>query len=335
MVEMPRLAVKLSQPNLFRFRHVFVADGGRCGFRDRARWRAEGWPLAAISLENGRLGSAEQEQYWSSGFLFPIKLMEADVASDARAALEAVERDWLDAGLPLPLNTYKRINAHVVMPFVAELARAPAILDVVEGVLGPDILLYSAEFFVKEPKTSHVVSMHQDLTYWGLGAIDGLVTAWLALSPATPESGCMDFVAGSHKNPILPHEDTFDANNLLSRGQEVRVDVEEGDKTRIELQPGEMSLHHGLIIHGSGPNVSEDRRIGCVFRFIRPDMRQEVGARDFAMLVRGEDRFGHFTPVPPPKRLFSPESLALYDEIRAEQAKTMMKGASASVALYG
>lgn len=291
--------------------------------------------MTTISRANGRLGLTAQEEYWRDGFLFPIRVMADDAAARARAALEAVERDWLDAGLPLPLNTYKRINAHVVMPFVADLARAPVILDVVEGVLGPDILLYSAEFFVKEPKSRHVVSMHQDLTYWGLGAIDGLVTAWLALSPATVESGCMDFVAGSHKNPILPHDDTFDENNLLSRGQEVRVDVEEADKTRIELKPGEMSLHHGLTIHGSGPNVSDDRRIGCVFRFIRPDMRQEVGARDFAMPVRGADRFGHFVHVPPPEQLFSSESLALYDEIRAEQAKTMMKGASESVALYG
>ncbi len=291
--------------------------------------------MSAISLQNGRLDSAARERYWGDGFLFPIKVMGSEVAANARARLEAIERDWLDAGLPLPLNTYKRINAHVVMPFVVDLAREPAILDVIEGVLGPDILLYSAEFFVKEPQTRQVVSMHQDLTYWGLGAIDGLVTAWLALSPATPESGCMDFVTGSHKNPILPHDDTFDANNLLSRGQEIRVDIEEHDKTSIVLEPGEMSLHHGLTIHGSGPNVSDDRRIGCVFRYIRPDMKQEVGTRDYAMHARGEDRYGHFTHVPRPEALFSQDSLAQYDEIRAEQAKTMMKGASESVALYG
>lgn len=291
--------------------------------------------MASIELDGGHLGEAMQAQYWRDGFLFPIRAMDAKAAAAARAALEEMEHDWLDAGLPLPLNTYKRINAHVVMPFVVELACNAAVLDVIEGVLGPDILLYSAEFFVKEPRTRHVVSMHQDLTYWGLGAIDGLVTAWLALSPATAESGCMDFVADSHKNAILPHEYTFDANNLLSRGQEVCVDVDEADKSRIELQPGEMSLHHGLTIHRSGPNVSDDRRIGCVFRFVRPDMQREVGEHDFAMLVRGEDRFGHFTPVLPPESLFSAESLALYDDIRAEQAQTMMKGASESVSLYG
>ena len=106
--------------------------------------------------------------------------------------------------------------------------------------------------------------MHQDLTYWGLGATSEMVTAWLALSPATPQSGCMDFVRKSHKNPILPHKDSFAKDNLLSRGQEVQVDVAEQDKTSIEIQPGEISLHHGLTIHGSGPNVSDDRRIAAV-----------------------------------------------------------------------
>jgi len=195
----------------------------------------------------------------------------------------------------LPLNTYKRINSHVVMPMAATIAKDPAILDVVEGILGPDILIFSTEFFIKEPRSTQIVSMHQDLTYWGLGAIDGLLTAWIALSPATPKSGCMDFVKGSHKNAILPHHDSFDKNNLLSRGQEVRVDVNPEDKVAIEIHPSQMSLHHGLTIHGSGPNGSDDRRIACVVRYMRPDMSQETGEKDYAMLARGEDTFGSQT----------------------------------------
>ena len=288
----------------------------------------------SIQLENGRLREADVARYWSEGFLHPIPVLDAAVTTKARADLERMERDWLDNGLPLPLNTYKRVNAQVVMPFVADIARHPAILDVVEGILGPDILVYAAEFFVKEPKTPHIVTMHQDLTYWGLGAIDGMVTAWLALSPATPASGCMDFVRASHKNPILPHADSFDENNLLSRGQEVAVDIDEGDKTAIELQPGQMSLHHGLTIHGSGPNTSDDRRIGCVIRYIRPDMEQQVGAKDYVMAARGTDRFGHFTQTPAPDALFDAKALALYDEIREEQSKTMMKGATGKNAMY-
>lgn len=288
----------------------------------------------ALDLVNGRLREDDVARYWDEGFLFPIRVLGDTTAQVARGAIEAVERDWLDAELSLPLNTYKRVNAHVTMPFVVDLCRNPAVLDVVEGILGPNILIYSAEFFTKEPQTRHVVSMHQDLTYWGLGAIDGLVTAWIALSPATLASGCMEFVRGSHKNPILPHEDTFADNNLLSRGQEVVVEIAEADKTAIQLAPGEMSLHHGLCVHGSGPNMSEDRRIGFVIRYIRPDMAQQVGARDFAMLARGEDRFGNFEHVPAPKALFSKESLSVYDDIRAEQSKTMMRGAGKNAEMY-
>lgn len=287
-----------------------------------------------IELTNGRLADAQQAQYWRDGYLFPLPVIDPAEATAWRATFEQIEADWLDNGLPLPLNTFKRVNAHVVLPMVAQIAKNSSILNVVEGILGPDILIYSGEFFIKEPRTSHVVSMHQDLTYWGLGAIDGLVTAWIPLSPATPESGCMDFVAGSHKNAILEHKDTFDANNLLSRGQEIKVEVKEEDKTAIEINPGEMSLHHGLTIHGSGPNTSDDRRIALVIRYIRPDMAQQVGAKDYAMLARGTDNHGNFIHVPEPKSNFDTEALALYAEIRQAQAEVMMKGAEKSTEIY-
>lgn len=290
--------------------------------------------LQSLTLDQGRLGNTLTQQYWDDGFLFPLPAMTTEKAQQYRREIEGVEEAWLDNGLPLPLNTYKRINAHVVMPMVAKIAAEPSILDVIEGILGPDIMVFSGEFFIKEPRTKHIVSMHQDLTYWGLGAIDGLVTAWIPLSPATPASGCMDFVRGSHKNAIVEHEDTFDENNLLSRGQEVKVDVAEEQKTAIEIHPGQMSLHHGLTIHGSGPNTSDDRRIACVIRYIRPDMEQQVGEKDYAMLVRGEDRHGNFIHVPPPTSYFAPDAMALYDEIRDAQSKVMMKGATAKTEMY-
>ncbi|HPE25230.1 MAG: phytanoyl-CoA dioxygenase family protein [Rhodobacteraceae bacterium] len=287
-----------------------------------------------IPLANGRLGRAAVERYWEDGYLHPIRAISPAQAAEWRAELEAIERDWLDAGLPLPLNTYKRVNANCVMPLAHRIATHPAILDVVEGVLGPDLLIYGVEFFIKEPRTKHRVSMHQDLTYWGLGAIDGMVTMWLALSPATRASGCMDFVAGSHRNPILPHEDTFAEDNLLSRGQEVRVEVAPEDRVAIELMPGEISLHHGLTIHGSGPNTTDDRRIGAVVRYLRPEVAQEVGEQDYAMLARGADRARNFILFAPPEGNFTPESLALYDEIRTTQGKFLMKGTKNDKGLY-
>ncbi|MCB2137462.1 MAG: phytanoyl-CoA dioxygenase family protein, partial [Rhodobacteraceae bacterium] len=196
-----------------------------------------------IPLTDGRLSAAETTRYWEDGYLFPVQAISPDKARAWRAELEEIERDWLDAGLPLPLNTYKRVNANCVLPLAHRIGTDPAILDVVEGILGPDLLIYGVEFFIKEPRTKHKVTMHQDLTYWGLGAIDGMVTMWLALSPSTRAAGCMEFVQGSHLNPILPHEDTFAEDNLLSRGQEVKVDVAPEDRVPIELMPGQISLH--------------------------------------------------------------------------------------------
>ncbi|WP_298296993.1 phytanoyl-CoA dioxygenase family protein [uncultured Litoreibacter sp.] len=289
--------------------------------------------LASLPLDHGTLPAALRTQYWQDGFLFPVPVMDPAEAAEMRAELEQIERDWLDADLPLPLNTYKRVNANIVMPLAHRIAMHPGVLDVVEGVLGPDILVFSAEFFIKEPRTTQIVSMHQDLTYWGLGAVDGLVTAWVALSPATPASGCMDFVRGSHKDAILPHEDTFDANNLLSRGQEVAVDVDEADKVNIEIHPGQMSLHHGLTIHGSGPNVSDDRRIAAVIRYMRPDIVPAEG-RTEAMLARGSDTSGRATLLPAPQANFEPAALALYEDVRQAQAKVMMDGAATNKGIY-
>jgi ectoine hydroxylase-related dioxygenase (phytanoyl-CoA dioxygenase family) len=287
-----------------------------------------------LTLSDGRLTDAHRDQYWQDGYLFPIPVMPADEARALRAELESIETQWRDNGLPLPLATYKRVNAHVVMPLAHRIGADPRLLDVVEGILGPDIMIYSVEFFIKEPNTRHKVSMHQDLTYWGLGEIDGLVTAWLALSPATPASGCMDFVRASHKNPILPHEDTFAEDNLLSRGQEVKVDVDPKDRVPIEIHPGQISLHHGLTIHGSGPNTTDDRRIAAVVRYCTPAIKQQVGDTDFALLVRGRDTHNHFDSVTPPTANFTPDALAQYDVIRTAQAKAMMAGAKTASGLY-
>lgn len=290
--------------------------------------------MNSVAQTQGSLPQHLVDQYWRDGFLFPVSVLSETEARHYRAQIEDVERDWLDNALPLPLNTFKRVNAQCVMPFVYELATRSTVLDAVESLLGPDLLIYSAEFFIKNARSDQFVSMHQDLTYWGMGTTSEMVTAWIALSPATRESGCMDFVRGSHKSEILPHKDTFDDRNLLSRGQEIEVQVDEKDKTPILLSPGQMSLHHGLTIHGSGPNHSDDRRIGAVVRYITPRVSQNVAEKDYAMVVRGADRIGNFIHYAPPSRLFSPASVALYDEIRQARAQAMMAGTKVRKGIY-
>ena len=287
-----------------------------------------------VDLSDGFLTKKYKDQYWDDGYLFPIQVITPTQASIWRAQLEELEAKWLDNGLPLPLNTYKRVNAQCVMPLACDIGLHPAILDVVEGVLGTDIMLYSTEFFIKEPHTTHVVTMHQDLTYWGMGEIDGLVTAWLALSDVTVQSGCMDFVQASHKNPILPHEDTFDENNLLSRGQEIAVDVAEEDKVAVELPIGTLSLHHGLTIHGSGPNAGGDRRIGVAIRYLSPHIAKQTGGQDYGIPARGDCTQGNFKTYAPPTSDFAPDALETYDEIREVQTAVMMAGAKTNDGIY-
>ena len=284
------------------------------------------------------LDQVQVEKYLEDGFLFPLRAMDAAVAGEYRDRLEALEANYESNGLDRDLNQYFRVNAHLVLPMATELARNPVILDAIESIIGPNILVWSVEFFIKEANTDKIVSWHQDMTYWGLGEdvsgdTEHLASAWLALSPATLESGCMKFVAGSHKQSIQPHRDTFSEENLLSRGQELEVNVSPDEEVAIELNPGEFSIHHGRMFHYSGPNVSEDRRIGVVIRYVTPEIKQLVGKRDYAILVRGMDAKQNWISVAPPLVDFEPSAMALYEKVLADQSEALTQGAD-EVGLY-
>ena len=230
------------------------------------------------------------------------------------------------------MSQYLRMNSHLTMDVSLNAARDPRILDVVESILGPDILMWSCEYFIKEANSPKIVSWHQDLTYWGMDGSDHEVTAWVALSPATSASGCMKFVAGSHKESLVPHTDTFADDNLLSRGQEIAVEVDEEDATIAALRPGQMSLHHGRMFHASGPNTTDDRRIGFVMRFIRPDT-PAIG-RDYAMLMRGRDKIGNRINIVPPAGDFAPDRLALYEEVQSTVNQVLADGLGSPDEMY-
>ena len=187
------------------------------------------------------LSAQDLEAYRRDGYLCPIDIFDADEPAAHRAALEEVERNYAQR-LPRPVGQYLRTSTYLSTEVPLRVARDPRILDKVESILGPDILMWSCEYFIKEARTPHVVSWHQDLTYWGMDSTDHEVTAWVALSPATATSGAMKFVPGSHERQIVPHEDTFVANNLLSRGQEIAVEVDEAEAVVAALAPGQMSL---------------------------------------------------------------------------------------------
>ena len=273
------------------------------------------------------LTADQVDRYQRDGFLFPLDVFDSNRVVNIVAALDEARTVAREKGLESEIAQLLRANTHYILPFVSEVARAPQLLDRVESILGPNIMLWSAEFFIKGAHTDKIVSWHQDLTYWGLGETNEEMTAWLALSEVNIESGCMRFVPGSHHQQIVPHRDTFDTANLLSRGQEVAVDVAEDDAVDVILDPGQVSFHHGRMFHSSGPNRSARDRIGLVFRFLTPEVKQLVAKRDYAMMVRGIDEGKNWIHVSPPTRLFDPADLKLYARVKQDQAAALAEGA--------
>jgi ectoine hydroxylase-related dioxygenase (phytanoyl-CoA dioxygenase family) len=254
----------------------------------------------------GSLSPEARAAYERDGILFPIRVMSE---ADATALLPKLERMEARDGGKLSRRTNQK--PHLLAPFLSEIVRNEAILDAVESVIGPDILVWGSGFFTKGVKDGSYISWHQDSTYWGLSEPD-VITAWVALTPSTVESGCMQVIPGTHTVDQVPHRDTFDEANLLTRGQEIAVEVDRSKAVNVVLQPGEMSLHHVRLFHGSDENRSGGRRIGYAIRYIPTRLSQVGGVRTTATLVRGEDRYGHFDPEPIPAAEFAPEAVAFH-----------------------
>ena len=265
------------------------------------------------------LSRSQIEQFREQGFLSPIPVMPAEEALEYRRRLERFE-----AGAGGALRGEYRHKTHLLFPWLADLVRHPRILDAVEDLYGPDLLCWTTNFFIKEEESPAFVSWHQDSTYWGLSRPD-VVTAWVAFTPANASNGAMQVIPGSHKLDQIPHRDTFAKHNLLTRGQEIAVEVNESQAVRLDLELGEMSLHHVRLVHGSPPNPSNDRRIGFAIRYIPTSVRQLAG-EDSATLVRGEDRFGHFELEPRPVSDLQPDMLALHKKITERNARILYRG---------
>lgn len=266
------------------------------------------------------LSAAEVARYRQDGFHFPMRVLSTDEARSYRDRLEETERK-----LGGPLSGNMRQKPHLLFTWANELAHHPAILDAVEDVIGPDILCWGTTFFTKEAHSPSFVSWHQDATYWGLST-DDVITAWVAFADAPVESGAMRFLPGSHLKKQIAHRDTFAPDNLLTRGQEIAVEVPEGEGVDVPLKAGEMSLHHVLLVHGSGANTTGDRRIGFAIRYIPPHVRQ-LKARDSAMLVRGRDPYGHFDLEPEPRADLDADALAAHHAAVERSAKVLYDGA--------
>lgn len=251
---------------------------------------------------------AEAIAYRENGFAFPFTALSEQEAAAYRAKLEAFEAEYGERA-----KQVLRSKAHLVLPWVSELVRLPAVLDVVERVLGPTIYCWGSSFFIKDPHSPGFVAWHQDAPFSAIPPGGEILTAWIALAPSTRDNGCLKVVGGTHTTQV-EHDFTGTDGNLLSQGQEIAVEVDETKATALELRPGQFSLHHQFIFHGSGPSHSDARRIGIAVRYMRPFDRVAGGPREPATLVLGSDPAATFTLEPTPVADMDPAAVAYRDE---------------------
>lgn len=224
--------------------------------------------------------------YEQQGIVFPIRVLSDAEVAEFRGELEAVAGEK-----PRRLD-----QLHLAYPWAYRLASHRAVLDAVESLIGPEILIDGNLVFYKPPHDEGYASWHQDSVYSGWHLTPS-VSAWIALTVSEPANGCMRVVPGSHKQGVLEHDNVQDPNLLNKRGERLRMDVDESQAVDVVLKPGEMSLHHTNIVHGSNPNTSDGPRIGFIVRFVT---NQSTNRDRQVMRVRGTADCSHLRLVEPP-----------------------------------
>ena len=267
------------------------------------------------------LSSKQLEQYENYGYVAPIDILSSEEAVKIREEIEHIENKWPDELIGLGRN-----NIHFISPVFDQLVHHRKILDAVEDIIGQNILVGGTTLFIKEPDKNAFVSWHQDAKYIGFEP-HNWVTAWLAITDSNAENGCMRMWSGTHKEKIKEHKDTFDRDNLLTRGQTVQNVFLEETVPNV-LRAGQMSLHHPLIVHGSGPNKGKDRRIGFVIQsYIGANVDQVIG-KVYVQQARGVDPFKYHEHVKRTIKLMNKDDIALRNKANDELSKIFYHGAS-------
>ena len=238
------------------------------------------------------LATTSVEQYEREGILFPIRVLSDGDVARYRDALESVAASCRGEG-----NRRRFDNLHLFFPWAYQLATNEALLDAVESVIGPELVVDGTLVFYKPPRDTSYASWHQDSVYSGWHLTPS-ISAWIALTPSERSNGCMRVIPGSHRNGLLDHDNVIGDPDLLNRrGERLRMDVDESEAVDVTLQPGEMSLHHTNVVHGSNPNGSSGPRVGFIVRFVTC---QTTNRDRRVMRVRGEADCSHLRLATPP-----------------------------------
>ena len=265
------------------------------------------------------LTSDQLKQYEEEGYVAPIDALSKEEAKEVREEIELIEKKW-----PNELEGIGRNYIHLISPVFDKVCNNKKILDAVESLIGKNILICGTTLFVKNPNEKGFVSFHQDAKYIGLEP-HNWVTAWVAITDANEENGCMRMWSGSHKNDLQYHNQKFDENNLLTRGQTIE-NVPIKETKPVVLKAGQMSLHHPKIVHGSCLNKSNDRRIGFVIQsYIGTNVDQVLG-KMYVQLARGKDSFNYHENVTRPVELMNEKDILLRKKANDELSKIFYSG---------
>lgn len=262
-------------------------------------------PPKAAAPASHALSRTEVDSYDRDGFLFPLPVFTAAEAAGWAAEI---------ARLPTPELQNHAVpwvqKSYLFLPALDRLLRDERLTGRVASILGEDLLALSADLFIKAPGSPKRITWHQDVNYWGLAPLK-VLTTWVAFTPATIENGCMRYAPGAHR-ARLKHAEHKTDDNMLTKGQEIAVEIAETDAVAVELSPGEVAFHDGLAPHASGPNRSNSPRVGFAIRYVATSVRQTSGPPISARLARGIDRYGHFSLEDGPDAALSPEGLAAH-----------------------
>ena len=264
--------------------------------------------------------SLEQiNQYKKDGYIAPIDVLTKDEAEEVKKEIEYIEKKW-----PNEIEGLGRNYVHLISPVLDKVSHNSKILDAVESIIGKDILVCGTTLFIKNPDKKGFVSFHQDAKYIGLEP-HNWVTGWLAVTDANEENGCMRMLKGSHKKDLKFHDQKFDENNLLTRGQTIE-NVPINETTPVILKAGQLSLHHPTIIHGSGLNKSKERRIGFAIQsYIGTNVDQVLG-KIYVQQARGNDTFKFHQHVKRPTELMNENDIITRKKANEELSKIFYSG---------
>jgi ectoine hydroxylase-related dioxygenase (phytanoyl-CoA dioxygenase family) len=262
-----------------------------------------------------RLSPEQTTRYRRDGYLFPLQVLPpAEAAALAAEVGDLAERGVEGHRYPWHQKTY------LLLPSLDALLRDERLTDAAADVLGEDLLALSADVFVKPPRSTQRITWHQDVNYWQLEPLD-VLTAWVALTPATEANGCMRYAAGGHRGRIA-HVERPGVDNMLTRGQELAVTVDEHDATSVTLAAGEVAFHHALAPHASGPNLTDEPRIGFAIRYAATSITQLGGPPISARTARGTDRHRTLRPEHGPDAALSADALAEHRRALAPHERT-------------